>query len=144
MSSQVEKPTTQKQRDFIANNVVRFYKENPDEVQTNSYEQIRESVYDLLEGENNHEYFLIKTGDKLAGFVQIMLYNNTLEIILIYLLPDFRRQGLGKKALKNILEKYDNEDVNRVKTEINIHNDASQNFFADLGFEKQSLIYLKE
>jgi hypothetical protein len=86
MNAYVEKPTTQEERDFIADNVIRFYKENPDEAQTNSYEQIRESVYDLLRDEN----------------------------------------------------------IDRIKTEINIHNDASQKFFANLGFEKQSLIYLKD
>lgn len=144
MQGQIQKPTTRQERDFIADNVVRFYKENPDEAQTNSYEQIRESVYDLLKGENNHEYFLVKADDKLAGFVQIMLNNNTLEIILIYLLPDFRRQDLGKQAVKKVLGQYEDEDVGRIKTEINIHNDASQNLFEDMGFEKQSLMYIKE
>jgi ribosomal protein S18 acetylase RimI-like enzyme len=144
MKSQVQKPTTQSDKDFIAECVVRFYKENPEEERANPYDQIRESVHELLDSENNHQYFLIKADNELAGFIQIMQNKNTLEIILIYLLPDFRRQGLGKQAVNNILEQYEDEDINSIKTEINIHNDASQNFFADLGFEKQSLMYIKE
>lgn len=144
MQGQIQKPTTQEERDFIAEGVVRFYEENPEEQRTNFGDEIRESVHELIEGDNNHEYFLIKTGNELAGFLQTMRNENTLEIILIYLLPEYRRQGLGKFAIKKALDELKDESIERIKTEVNIHNDASRSFFEDLDFEKQSLMYLKE
>jgi hypothetical protein len=42
---------------------------------------------------------------------------------------------------KSLLE---NSDSEIIKTEINIENNRSQNFFENIGFEKHSLIYVKD
>lgn len=143
MEAQLKTLQNQDDRDFIVENIVRFYRENSEEERTNSYEEIREYVRDLLNGsDNEHKYFLITADNTRAGIIQIMKKREgAAELILIYLLPNYRRKGLGRQALKTVIKKLKDQGVEKIKTEVNITNDTSQSFFADLGFKKHSLIY---
>ena len=143
--SQVKIPETTAGKNFIIKNVVRFYKENPNEERSNSFEEIRQSVRKLLEEDENHTYFIIQHNDEPAGLIQVMqTQKKVAEITLIYLLPEHRRKKLGSSALKQVIKKLENSGVTKIKTEVNTTNNASQSFFESMDFEKHSLIYIRE
>jgi len=143
MSSQIIKPKSTKDEKFVAGQVVHFYEENPEEVRINSFKQIRESVKDLIKSDQ-FDYFIIKNNDKSVGVVQTSHENDTAEIILIYIQPEYRNEGIGSDALNQVTDKLEKSDAEIIKTEINIENNRSQNFFANIGFKKHSVIYIKD
>jgi ribosomal protein S18 acetylase RimI-like enzyme len=145
MKTKLTKPHTQAQKDFIVENVVRFYKENPNEKRSNSFAEIRRSVRKLLEEDENHTYFIIQHNGEPTGLIQVMqTQKKVAEIILIYLLPEYRHKKLGSSALKQVIKKLENSGVTKIKTEVNTTNNASQSFFESMDFEKHSLIYVRE
>lgn len=144
MQCSLVKPENDRQKQSVADYVVAFYKENPEEVRTNSYEEIREAVHNLFSNDD-HTYFLIQADENTAGLVHIMQTEAAVvEIILIYLLPEYRRQGLGKSAIQDVIDKLKDRGVKTIKTEVNNVNHPSQKFFKQLEFNKHSINYRKE
>ncbi len=132
------KKATKKDLNFIFNNVLSFYRENPNEIMLISKSRLKKAVGNLFKNRDN-SYYLIMFDNKRVGFIQTMQTNkDILEIILIYLKPQYRRKGLGTQALNRITQ---NSRHAVIKTEVNNTNRPSQKFFTKLNFKKHSIIY---
>lgn len=82
--------------------------------------------------------FTIESNNKIAGgieLVNIRWFNRKAEIT-IWILPEFRGQGLALQALKTIIRfSFEQLNFHRLEAEIYEFNQAARNLFKKLGFE---------
>lgn len=72
----------------------------------------------IIEGENDL-FFVIKENKKIIGFggIHIFHWNNTAKIIDIFIHPDYRRKGFGKKMILKIKQEAKNAGVRTIIAE---------------------------
>ncbi|GIW67060.1 MAG: hypothetical protein KatS3mg096_561 [Candidatus Parcubacteria bacterium] len=75
----------------------------------------------------NHLYYLIKFRKQIVGLVHLFLKKSSADLFLIYILPEFRKQGFGTSVLKKIFKKLKNKNIKKLKIEIYKNNKASKN-----------------
>jgi L-amino acid N-acyltransferase YncA len=83
--------------------------------------------------DDDDKTWIISTDNKVNGFSSFSIKNNTCKFDLIYVLPNFRKIGIGKDiALKAI----DFCKDNKVSKIVGIFNDNSKGIHLKLGYEK--------
>jgi diamine N-acetyltransferase len=86
-----------------------------------------EEISNHLENPNYHYYLILK--DKTAaGFIGFEFHyeNSTTKLHRIYLLEDFKGQGLGKTAINFLKGKTSETSDNRIILNVNKNNNAKQ------------------
>ncbi len=94
------------------------------EVKKNAYKKYVEECWGAWVEEDQRKYFekfietvkgnafIILCGDTKIGFYNgELLENGYYEVGNICIIPEYQRQGIGTKILKDILEKYKNYDI---------------------------------
>lgn len=94
----------------------------------------KEEIADHLQNPDYH-YFLIKDEDSYEGFIG---YENgyeekTTKLHRIYLVPESKGKGLGKKALLFLNDKVSEYGDKRIILNVNKHNSA-RNFYESQGY----------
>ena len=69
-----------------------------------------------------------------AGFIEYIIAADELQIIDIFIRPEYRRQGLAEKTLGELFAQ--NKHLTAVYLEVRASNTAAQNLYNKLGFEK--------
>ena len=75
--------------------------------------------------------------NKDIGFIEYVIAADELQIIDIFVQPEYRRQGLAEKALRELF--MENQHLNSAYLEVRISNTAAQNLYHKLGFEKAGI-----
>ncbi len=91
-------------------------------------------------------YYLIKVSDRLIGFIKIKLTadlatfkkEETVELEKIYVLPEMKGQGVGKKALTAIIQEMKNVGKKIFFLCVIDTNSAAIKFYEKLGFQFHS------
>lgn len=76
----------------------------------------------------NYQYYLILKDETAAGFIGFEFHyeNSTTKLHRIYLLEDFKGQGLGKAAINFLKEKTSETSDKRIILNVNKNNNAKQ------------------
>lgn len=76
----------------------------------------------------NYQYYLILKNEVEAGFIGFEFHyeNSTTKLHRIYLLEDFKGQGLGKVAINFLKEKTSETSDKRIILNVNKNNNAKQ------------------
>jgi len=84
----------------------------------------------------NYHYYLIQEEDQFLGFVgfELHLEPETTKLHRIYFLKEAQGKGLGKKALKFVVNETEKIGNKRVILTVNKNNSA-KNFYESQGFE---------
>lgn len=94
----------------------------------------------------NFAYYFIKVSDKPIGFIKIKLTadlatfktEETVELEKIYVLPEMKGQGVGKKALTAIIQEMKDAGKNIFFLCVIDSNTAAIKFYEKLGFQFHS------
>ncbi len=80
---------------------------------------------------NNSKYYAYELNNSYIGFICILDLDTELEIIDVFVLPEFQGNGYGDKLLKYILDNY--KDRNYF-LEVNVNNEKAINLYKKNGF----------
>lgn len=95
-------------------------------------------------------YYLIKKDNEALGFIKVNLAAslegfpkaNCCELEKIYLLPNQKGKGMGRKAMETVLEKVRNKGKKLLFLCVIDSNQAAMKFYEALGFQYHSRIRL--
>ena len=81
---------------------------------------------------NNSKYYAYELNNEFIGFICILDLDTELEIIDVFVLPEYQGNGYGDKLLKYILDNYKNRNY---FLEVNVNNERAINLYKKNGFE---------
>lgn len=94
-----------------------------------------EKRIDIIKNTNsNTKFFVAKDGEKVVGYCCAQKFEDFNKIKSIYILPDFKRRGIGKGLLNKAFEFF--EDNKPIKLSVAIYNQNAIDFYEKLGFVK--------
>ena len=134
--------------DLITDLVAKYYEEEK-EVDPNSIAPqkgfLAKAIEKKLKEDKRYYYFLFYLDDEVFGLTQSVVFSNGLaELILIYILPEFRGRGLGKTILAATFEKLKIQGVRTIRTEIRNDNFVSYQLFSHFLLRPYSTTYIFE
>jgi len=97
--------------------------------------KVRKTIKNNLSNKT-HQYFIIKFKNKEVGLIDVYFREKIADLCLIYILPQFRKLGIGKKAIKNVLKILKDKGIRKLLIEISNENKPSFNFFNKNIFKK--------
>jgi ribosomal protein S18 acetylase RimI-like enzyme len=121
----------------------RLNREDPTFTGESHFDQaaIRAALTQLLADPSLGRVWLIVASERPAGYV-VLTYGFSLEshgrdalIDEIYLMPDYRRQGLGRRVLQQMESEARHLGAARIYLEVERPNTRAQDFYRQLGFE---------
>ncbi|TRO64516.1 GNAT family N-acetyltransferase [Christiangramia sabulilitoris] len=95
--------------------------------------QSRTAIWQQLEG--GVSYYLLKTGEKHAGYFSFSIQEKSLFLSKFYVLRSERGKGIGKTALKFIEEQAMELQLPKIKLTVNKYNSNSIKAYEKMGFE---------
>jgi len=81
-----------------------------------------------------YQYYIIMNNAKPAGYLSITKKNDALFLSKIYVLRDFRGQGIGKTAMSFIETQAKLKNCTKITLTVNIHNNNSIKAYENIGF----------
>jgi ribosomal protein S18 acetylase RimI-like enzyme len=99
-----------------------------------------ESDIDRLAGADVDEpLFLALDGDRIVGSVQLKrLGPTTAEVKRLYVRPDYRGDGLGRRLVADLVDGADRDGFETLRLGVGPYLDAARALYEDLGFEYTS------
>lgn len=85
----------------------------------------------IISMSNNSKYYAYELNNSYIGFICILDLDTELEIIDVFVLPEFQGNGYGDRLLKYILDNY--KDRNYF-LEVNVNNEKAINLYKKNGF----------
>ncbi|GBR74868.1 putative acetyltransferase [Candidatus Termititenax aidoneus] len=80
---------------------------------------------------------IITINNCTAGRVEYTIAADELQILDVYVQPEYRRQGLAENALRELFG--ENPRLNNAYLEVRVSNQAALNLYLKLGFTKTGL-----
>ena len=80
--------------------------------------------------------YAYKLDNKYVSFIVTQILYENADIIDIFTLEDYRRQGIAKKLLKEVI---DNKQVENITLEVNINNKNAILLYNSLGFKEATI-----
>jgi len=90
---------------------------------------------------DTEEVFLVaETPNRVAGFVHLgALQAGSVELLRIYVLPQFQRHGIGRQLLEEAISLLPSSEIGRVTVSVARQNTAGCAFYERSGFSKTGL-----
>ncbi|MBR4830564.1 MAG: GNAT family N-acetyltransferase [Bacilli bacterium] len=86
----------------------------------------------IISMSNNSKYYAYELNNSYIGFICILDLDTELEIIDVFVMPEYQGNGYGDKLLKYILDNY--RDRNYF-LEVNVNNEKAINLYKKNGFD---------
>lgn len=80
--------------------------------------------------------FVVESDGRVAGFAHALVDDEEGHLLRVYVHPDARRAGIGRRLVERVGEEMASLDVERVNAMVLAANDPGNDFYADLGFEQ--------
>lgn len=96
---------------------------------TNLFDKYKEDY--VISTSNNSKYYAYELNNEYIGFICILDLDTELEIIDVFVLPEYQGNGYGDKLLKYILDNYCNRNF---FLEVNVNNEKAINLYKKNGF----------
>ena len=95
---------------------------------------------------SKEKFLVLEEKDKLIGFGDAVLSNKkrNAEVALIYVKREYRRKGIGKKLLKELLKWLKEKGESKVFVTMDIENNSSINLNKQVGFRESIVIMEKK
>ncbi len=95
---------------------------------------------------SKEKFLVLEEKDKLIGFGDAVLSNKkrNAEVALIYVKREYRRKGIGKKLLKELLKWLKEKGESKVFVTMDIENNSSINLNKQAGFRESIVIMEKK
>lgn len=77
--------------------------------------------------------------DRTVGYVIYWLLPHEVDIHNLAVHPDYRRQGIGRALLREVIDEARRQGLSRVTLEVRKSNEAAQRLYQSLGFVAQGL-----
>ncbi len=104
--------------------------------------RLTSAILQKLSDPKRHFYYLFSKNEKVVGLVQFAIWDPKVAgFILIYLLPEYRSQGLGKAFIAWTVNKMKSLGVKTARTEIRNGNSASMRLFSRYDLKPSSTTY---
>jgi ribosomal-protein-alanine N-acetyltransferase len=87
-----------------------------------------------LRGNRLARYVVARAGETVVGFAGIWLMVDEAHITTFSVHPDWRRQGIGRQLLLNLVELSGTLRARRMTLEVRSSNDAAQALYRSFGF----------
>ena len=81
-----------------------------------------------------YQYYIISQNDNPAGYLSIKKDNDTMFLSKLYVLRDFRGQGLGKTAMQFIENQSEQNNCSKIALTVNKYNTNSIKVYEKNGF----------
>ncbi len=96
----------------------------------------RAGIAELFENETVHGYVAVDGGPemRLAGYVFARVVAGEAEILNIAVVPEARRDGLGRRLLETVLKSVQSAGAESVFLEVRESNEAAKRLYGALGF----------
>jgi ribosomal-protein-alanine N-acetyltransferase len=88
-----------------------------------------------LRGNRLARYVVARAGDAVVGFAGIWLMVDDAHITTFSVHPDWRRQGIGRQLLLNLVELSIAIGARRMTLEVRASNEPAQGLYRSFGFE---------
>jgi ribosomal-protein-alanine N-acetyltransferase len=88
-----------------------------------------------LRGNRLARYVVARAGDAVVGFAGIWLMVDEAHVTTFSVHPDWRRQGIGRQLLLNLVELSLAIGARRMTLEVRPSNEAAQGLYRSFGFE---------
>lgn len=86
----------------------------------------------IISMSSNSKYYAYELNNEYIGFICILDLGAELEIIDVFIEPEYQGNGYGDKLLKYILDNYKNRNY---FLEVNVNNKKAINLYKKNGFE---------
>jgi [ribosomal protein S18]-alanine N-acetyltransferase len=88
-----------------------------------------------LKGNRLARYVVARAGDRVVGFAGVWLMVDDAHVTTFGVHPDWRRQGIGRQLLLNLVELSGTIGARRMTLEVRVSNVAAQALYRAFGFE---------
>jgi ribosomal-protein-alanine N-acetyltransferase len=88
-----------------------------------------------LRGNRLARYIVARAGDTVVGFAGVWLMVDDAHVTTFGVHPDWRRQGIGRQLLLNLVELSMTLGARRMTLEVRVGNTAAQGLYRAFGFE---------
>ena len=88
-----------------------------------------------LRGNRLARYVVARAGERVVGFAGIWLMVDDAHVTTFGVHPEWRRQGIGRQLLVNLVELSTAIGARRMTLEVRVSNVAAQALYGDFGFE---------
>lgn len=88
-----------------------------------------------LKGNRLARYVVARASERIVGFAGVWLMVDEAHITTFGVHPDWRRQGIGRQLLLNLVELARTIGARRLTLEVRVSNQAAQALYRTFGFE---------
>jgi [ribosomal protein S18]-alanine N-acetyltransferase len=88
-----------------------------------------------LKGNRLARYVVARAGEQVVGFAGLWLMVDEAHVTTFGVHPDWRRQGIGRQLLLNLLELSITIGARRMTLEVRVSNEAAQGLYRGFGFD---------
>jgi ribosomal protein S18 acetylase RimI-like enzyme len=96
--------------------------------------RIEKRIEIIKDKNSNTKFFVAKHNEKIVGYCCAQKMEGFNKIRSIYVLPDFHKNGIGKKLMSKAFEFFNNDKP--VKLSVAIYNQNAIGFYKKFGFEE--------
>ena len=89
-----------------------------------------------LRGNRLAHYVVARAGDRITGFAGVWLMVDEAHVTTFAVHPDWRRQGIGRQLLLNVVELARKIGARRMTLEVRASNETAQALYRAYGFEE--------
>ncbi|WP_075057618.1 GNAT family N-acetyltransferase [Thermogymnomonas acidicola] len=121
------------------------------EVAEDAREKIEEMLARFASDRENHLVMVAESGGKVVGIVFVTVVDRSFyspkeeaRIVDFYIMPEFRRKGIGKMLIERVTRELNEKGVRFVTAEFPSHNLIALNFYrGGIGFREILSVYGK-
>ena len=84
-------------------------------------------------------YFLAEYAGQVVGFGGMLIVMDEAHIMNVAVLPNFRKKGIGKALLQNMIAEARRRNASAMFLEVRVSNQTARNLYCSCGFEQIAL-----
>jgi ribosomal-protein-alanine N-acetyltransferase len=88
----------------------------------------------LLKMNNRYDY-VCKLEDMMIGYITIIVYEDTADMLSLYVHKHYRRKGCAKALVEEAINKHLTKNGLKVTLEVRVSNQTAIQFYQNLGFD---------
>jgi ribosomal-protein-alanine N-acetyltransferase len=107
------------------------------QVETTLFQQeySKKSFFKMLLKMNNRYDYVCKLEDMMIGYITIIVYEDTADMLSLYVHKHYRRKGCAKALVEEAINKHLTKNGLKVTLEVRVSNQTAIQFYQNLGFD---------
>ena len=111
---------------------------------------VTESFTHLVEKNALYHLYVVESDEQLVGFIdfeekvsELMVHNTYIQVRNIYVLPEYRNQGIGSELLSEMESHAKKISADYVEIPVEWNNTEARSFYKQNGYEKKKIHFTK-